>query len=232
MKGGQRKMIIGGMQKMTLLDYPGRIACIIFTHGCNFRCPFCHNAPLVTDQPSVMSVDEVMEYLKKRIGILDGVCVSGGEPTLQKDLLGFLEEIKALGYSVKLDTNGTSPGVIKEAVERGLCDYVAMDIKNSREKYQKTAASCVDMSLIEQSVDYLLGGAVDYEFRTTVTRQLHTEDDIRAIGEWIKGAKRYFLQTFVCSGELVGEGMSAYSNDEMNALAEAVREYVPNACVR
>lgn len=225
-------MLIGGMQKMTLLDFPGRIACIVFTHGCNFRCPYCHNAPLVTDAPDALCEEEVFAYLKKRQGILEGVVVSGGEPTLQKDIVPFLEKVKALGYAVKLDTNGTNPAVLHEIVERGLCDYVAMDIKNSREKYSATAACSVDVSAVEQSVAFLLSGRVEYEFRTTVTRELHSVGDMRSIGEWIRGAERYFLQTFTDSGCLVGEGMSALSAEETAELADTVRPYVGSVSVR
>ena len=225
-------MLIGGLQKMTLLDYAGKVACIVFTHGCNFRCPYCHNAPLVTDAPDHFDEDELFAFLEKRRGILDGVVVSGGEPTLQKDIIPFLERIKALGYSLKLDTNGTNPALLREIVKRGLCDYVAMDIKNSREKYSLSAGCEVDIKAIEESVCILLRGEVDYEFRTTVTRELHDKDDILAIGEWIAGAERYYLQTFVDSGCLVGEGMSAYTEDEMRSLADAVRPFVRSASVR
>ena len=225
-------MKISGFQKMTLLDFPGRIACIVFTHSCNFRCPYCHNAPLVTERPDALSEEEVFAYLKKRRGILDGVVVSGGEPTLHKDLIPFLEKVRELGYAIKLDTNGTAPAVLREIVERGLCDYVAMDIKNSREKYPLTAACPVDMAAVEESVGFLLSGAVDYEFRTTLTRELHTEEDMHSIGEWIRGARRYFLQTFTDSGDLVGEGMSAYTREETDSLADAVRPYVASVSVR
>ncbi len=225
-------MLIGGLQKMTLLDYAGRIACIVFTHGCNFRCPYCHNAPLVTDAPERFDEEELFAFLKKRRGILDGVVVSGGEPTLQKNLVPFLHRIKELGYSVKLDTNGTAPDVLREIIVSGLCDYVAMDIKNSREKYSLTAGCEADIGAVEKSVELLLSGKVEYEFRTTVTRELHTGEDIRAIGEWIRGASRYFLQTFANSGALVGSGMSAYSEEEMRTLADVVRPYVGCVSVR
>ena len=217
---------------MTLLDYPEKIACIIFTHGCNFRCPYCHNAALVCEEYDGISDKEIFDYLKKRKGILDGVCVSGGEPFLQKDILAFLEKIKELGYSVKVDTNGTSPKQLKQAVERGLCDYVAMDIKNSPDKYAMTADADLDFESVKESVEFLLCGDVEYEFRTTITRELHTKEDMKEIGKLIKGAKKYFLQTFTDSGNLVGDGMSAYTPDEMRELADAVREYVPAVIVR
>ena len=225
-------MLIGGMQKMTLLDFPGKVACIIFTHGCNLRCPYCHNAPLVTGAYEGISEDEVFSFLKKRTGILDGVCISGGEPLLQKDILSFMERVGALGYSVKLDTNGTSPDRLREAVASGLCDYVAMDIKNSREKYRATVGADVSMADIERSVSYLLSGAVEYEFRTTVTRELHTAEDMQRIGRWISGADRYFLQKYVEGEGHVGGGMSAPADAEMAALADAVREFVPSVLVR
>ena len=225
-------MLIGGFQKMTLLDYPGKIACIVFTHGCNFRCPYCHNAALVCEEYDGISEQEIIDYLKKRKGILDGVCVSGGEPFLQKDLLDFLKKVKELGYCVKVDTNGTSPDLLRQAVEQGLCDYVAMDIKNSLDKYAMTADAELDNKKIKESVEFLLSGRVDYEFRTTVTRELHTKEDMKEIGKLIAGAKRYYLQTFTDSGNLVGEGMSAYTSDEMRELANMVREYVASVSVR
>ena len=225
-------MLIGGLQKMTLLDYAGKVACIVFTHGCNFRCPYCHNAPLVTETPELISEDELFAFLEKRRGILDGVVVSGGEPTLQKDIIPFLSKIKELGYSLKLDTNGTNPALLREIVALGLCDYVAMDIKNSREKYSLTAGCDVDIKAIEESVSFLLSDSVDYEFRTTLTRELHSERDVRDIGEWIKGAKRYYLQTFVDSGSLVGEGCSAYSTEEMKEMADVLRPFILTVAVR
>jgi len=225
-------MLIGGFQKMTLLDYPGKIACIIFTHGCNFRCPYCHNAALVCESCDAVSEQEIFDYLKKRKGILEGVCVSGGEPCLQKDLLGFLRKVKELGYSVKLDTNGSCPQVLRQAIDQGLCDYVAMDIKNAPDKYALSADVDVDVESIRESVALLLEGRVEYEFRTTVTRELHKKEDMKKIGELIAGAKRYFLQTFTDSGNLIGEGMSAYTPDEMRALADEIRDLVPSVSVR
>lgn len=225
-------MLIGGFQKMTLLDFPGRIACILFTHGCNFRCPYCHNAPLVTGGYEGIDEAEILAFLKKRHGILDGVCISGGEPLLQKDLPSLMYKIKQLGYDIKLDTNGSFPQALDEVITSGLCDYVAMDIKNSREKYKLTVNADVDMASIERSAEILLSGRVDYEFRTTVTRELHTEDDMRRIGEWIRGARKYFLQGFIDSGDLVGAGMSAYFPEEMKRMCEVLREYVPNVSLR
>lgn len=200
-------MIIHGFQKMTLLDYPGRVACTIFTAACNLRCPFCHNAGLVTKIETDQRIDEseVLAYLQKRKGILDGVCITGGEPTLQKDLADFIRKIRALGYAVKLDTNGTNPAVLQSLLDEGLLDYVAMDIKNIPEKYAATVGvASFDVTPIRQSIDLLLAGRVDYEFRTTVVAEYHTPSDIGQIAALIAGAPRYFLQPFVDSGNLIG----------------------------
>lgn len=228
-------MKICGFQKMTMLDYPGKVACTVFTGGCNFRCPFCHNALLVTeiDDENVFDEEEIISYLYKRKGIIDGVCITGGEPLLQKDITEFLQKVKATGLPVKLDTNGSYPQKLRELVEKGLVDYVAMDIKNSREKYAETIGlSDYDLSKVEESVEFLLSGAVDYEFRTTVVREFHTQEDILNIANWISDAKRYFLQGFVDSGNLIGSGMSAYRPQEMVEICTKAQEIVPNTVLR
>lgn len=200
-------MDIQGLQKLTLLDYPGKTACTIFLGGCNFRCPYCHNADLVLrpDQGEQISEDTLFAFLKKRQGLLDGVCITGGEPLLRRDLAPFLSSIRSLGFSIKLDTNGSFPSRLKELVHLGLVDYVAMDIKNSPENYKHTIG-CPEVNLrfVEESVRFLLSDAVDYEFRTTMVKEFHQESDFLSIGEWIRGAKGYFLQGFVDSGNLVG----------------------------
>lgn len=215
-------MIIGGLQKMTMLDFPGKVACTVFTYGCNMRCPFCHNASLVVDKAELYSEEEVFEYLKKRKGILDGVCITGGEPMLQKDLFDFMRKIKELGLLVKLDTNGTFPELLERAIDEGLVDYVAMDIKAPREKYSLVAGAKIDVSQIEKSVELLKKGRVDYEFRTTVVRELHSLDDIIKISEWLKGSKNYFLQNFVDSGNLIKEGLSAHEKSTLEAFKQAI----------
>lgn len=228
-------MKICGFQKMTMLDYPGKVACTVFTGGCNFRCPFCHNALLVTeiDDENVFDEEEIISYLYKRKGIIDGVCITGGEPLLQKDITEFLQKVKATGLPVKLDTNGSYPQKLRELVEKGLVDYVAMDIKNSREKYAETIGlSDYDLSKVEESVEFLLSGAVDYEFRTTVVREFHTQEDILNIASWISDAKRYFLQGFVDSGNLIGSGMSALRPQEMVEICTKAQEIVPNTVLR
>lgn len=228
-------MKICGFQKMTTLDFPGKIACTVFTGGCNFRCPFCHNATLVTDidDNAVFSEEEILSYLYKRKGILDGVCITGGEPLLQKDIAEFIAKVKETGMLVKVDTNGSYPEKLKELVQNGLVDYVAMDIKNSKEKYPLTVdIPDYDISKVEESVDFLLSGAVDYEFRTTVVKEYHTADDIADITKWIAGAKRYFLQGFVDSGNLIGSNLSAVTPQEMVEFCARAQKTVPNTVLR
>ena len=216
-------MLIGGFQKMTMLDYPGKVAATIFTYGCNFRCPFCHNATLVIDEAQLFSEEEILAYLNKRKGILDGVCISGGEPLLQKDIFEFIKKVRSLGLLVKLDTNGSYPEKLKEAIDSGLVDYVAMDIKTCRENYSKVADTGVKIEDIEKSVQLLLENKVDYEFRTTVVRELHTKEDFVKISSWIKGAKRYFLQSFKDSENLIGNNLSAYTPQELESFLEVLK---------
>ena len=228
-------MKLHGFQKMTLLDYPGKVACTVFTGGCNFRCPFCHNALLVTelDEAEEYDEDEIIEYLKKRKGLLDGIAITGGEPLMTQDTVSFIRRIKAEGYAVKLDTNGSYPDRLKLLVSEGLVDYVAMDIKNSKELYAETAGlPKLDISKIEESVGFLLEGRTDYEFRTTVVRQFHTVESIADAAKWIKGAKRYFLQSFTDSGNLIGEGMSGVPKEEMELMREAASQYVESVSLR
>lgn len=224
-----------GMQKMTLLDYPGYVACTLFTGGCNFRCPFCHNALLVLDLDENYTIpeEEVLAFLKKRQGLLDGVCVTGGEPLINKDIGNFLSKVKELGFKIKLDTNGTNPALLKELVSQNLVDYVAVDIKNSPEKYAETVGlKSFDMSTINETVNFLMNGSVDYEFRTTVTKQFHTEKSMEEAARFIRGAKRYFLQNFVDSGNLIGSGITGQSKEEMEKLLAVVKKYVPDSCLR
>lgn len=216
-------MLIGGFQKMTMLDYPGKVACTIFTYGCNFRCPFCHNATLVIDEAELFSEDEILAYINKRKGILDGVCISGGEPLLQPDIFEFISKIKETGLLVKLDTNGSYPDKLKEAIDRGLIDYVAMDIKTSKENYSRVCDVNVKIEDIEKSVQILLENKVDYEFRTTVVREMHTREDFEKISSWIKGAKRYFLQCFRDNENLIGNNLSAYTASELESFLEVLK---------
>ena len=228
-------MHIKGLQKLSLLDYAGHVACTVFTGGCNFRCPFCHNASLVLSPAKDFDIDEAefFAFLRKRHGILDGVCVSGGEPTLMPDILDFLAKIKAIGYDVKLDTNGSRPDVLRAAIEQGLVDYVAMDIKNSPEKYALTAGlDCFDLSAVRESVGILLEGKVGFEFRTTVVPGYHEEGDIEKICEWIKGADKYFLQPFKNSGDILGGLYDTFSESELEALLVAAKKIIPNTQIR
>ena len=228
-------MLINGFQKLTILDYPGKVACIVFTPGCNFRCPFCHNAALVThiDKETYIDIDEVLAYLKKRQGLLDGVVITGGEPLLQDGIEEFIAEIKSLGYSVKLDTNGSFPEKLISIVKKGLVDYVAMDIKNSKEKYGKTiGVDNFDIAPIERSVDFLLQGNVDYEFRTTIVDGFHTLQDIQDIVVWIKGAHKYFLQNFVDSGDLITDGLEPVSALLLKEMKEKATETIPSVEIR
>ncbi len=221
-----------GLQKMTLLDYPGKVACTVFSSGCNFRCPFCHNASLVlpdADTSYLLDGSGVLSFLKKRQGLLDGVCLTGGEPLMRQSNLAFLAEVKALGYQVKLDTNGSYPDRLADVLNGGLADYVAMDIKNSGKKYSITAGVEAD---VRASVELLKASAIPYEFRTTVVRQFHTEEDMIAIGEWLQGSPKYFLQKFTDSGDLIGQGLSAVPDEEMRYFLSVVRRYIPSAELR
>ena len=220
---------------MTLLDFPGKVACTVFTGGCNFRCPFCHNALLVTKLPEKpdYTEDEILSFLEKRVGLLDGVAITGGEPLLNPDIGDFIRKIRDMGYAVKLDTNGSFPERLKAIVSEGLVDYVAMDIKNRREKYAETIGlKNLDLSKIEESVEFLKSGAVDYEFRTTVVKQFHTVEDIRAAAEWISGVKRYFLQNFVDSGELICEEVCGVDKETMLKMKSAAADFVPQTEIR
>lgn len=228
-------MNIQGFQKLTLLDFPGKMACTLFTAGCNMRCPFCHNSRLVINPSgeAEFSEDEILSYLRKRQGILEGVAISGGEPLMQKDIDIFIEKIRELGYAVKLDTNGTYPEKLRDLVNRGLVDYVAMDIKNSAELYSETVGiSSYDISKIRESIAFLLEGRVDYEFRTTVVRELHSVFSIEGIGRMINGAKRHYIQAFIDSGELIGFDLTAVPKDEMESMRKIMLKYVDSCEIR
>ena len=229
-------MLISGLQKLTLLDYPGKVACTVFTGGCNFRCPFCHNSALVLPEQLSQDTDadEVLRFLRKRVGVLDGVAVTGGEPLLHPDIGDFLREVKGLGFLVKLDTNGSFPDRLIALVEAGLVDRGAMDIKNAPALYAKTAGlERFDLGGVTRAKDFLLSGTVDYEFRTTVVKGLHTKESLLEAAEWIRGAKEYYLQQYKDSGAILdADGLGAFDADEMHALADAVRDIVPGVQVR
>ena len=227
-------MKIHGLQKMTLLDFPGRVACTVFLGGCDMRCPFCHNAELIDGSaPPVMDEEELLAFLKKRQGLLEGVAVTGGEPLLRPDFIELAEKIRDLGYPLKLDTNGTHPDRLREIINRGLAAYVAMDIKNSPDRYAETAGlEDLDLAPVRESVALLMEGRTDYEFRTTVVAELHDADSFRRIGEWIRGARRYFLQKFTDRDTVPFGGFHAPADDEMRHYAEIARKYVSSVEIR
>ena len=227
-------MRIHGLQKMTLLDYPGKVACTVFLGGCDFRCPFCHNSELLDmNAPALMDEKELLRFLKTRQGLLDGVCFTGGEPLMRKDLPDLFREIKALGFPIKLDTNGNRPEALKALAEEKLVDYVAMDIKNSPERYSATAGiPGLSLENIRRSIAFLLQDSVDYEFRTTVVSEFHDTDSFPPIGEMIRGAKRYFLQAFTDRDTVMVGGLHAPSAEEMQHYTSLVRPYVENVSLR
>ena len=226
-------MNIQGYQKLTLLDFPGKVACTVFTGGCNFKCPFCHNASLVLSPNEFKSAQEdIFIYLSSRKGIIDGVCITGGEPLLQPDIEDFIVKVKELGLLVKLDTNGSFPNKLKNLLDKGLLDYVAMDIKASKENYSKICGADINIKDIEKSVEILKESNIPYEFRTTAVKELHTREDFYNIGLWLKGTERYFIQGFVDSGNLIKEGLSAFSAAEMNELLKEVEQNIPEAQLR
>ena len=226
-------MQIHGLQKMTLLDYPGKVACTVFFGGCNFRCPFCHNGELLDGRfPPLMDDEELLSFLQKRQGMLDGVCITGGEPLLQPKLAQLLRQIKELGYAVKLDTNGSFPELLEELIAKSLIDYVAMDIKNCPDRYADSVGRQVDMTAVKRSVSLLLEGSVDYEFRTTVVAELHDEESIHGIGRWIAGARRYFLQCYTHRDTVLEPGLTPPTEQALCKYAEIAKKYIPDVGVR
>jgi pyruvate formate lyase activating enzyme len=228
-------MEIYGLEKLSLVDFDGKVAATVFTGACNFRCGFCHNSPLVTGVKDLPELGEqfVLDYLKKRYGLLDGVCVSGGEPTLQKDLLEFCQKLKEIGYAVKLDTNGTNPTLVKTLAENGLVDHFAVDIKNDKDNYAKIIGfDKFDTKNVEKTVDYLLTGKVSYEFRTTLIKEYHAESNILAIGNWIKGAKKYFLQQFKHSDGCITQGLNGIDEQTAKKFIDLLTPTVPSAKLR
>lgn len=228
-------MNISGIQKLTLLDFPGKLACTVFTSGCNFRCPFCHNASLVLPGMSDhIDEQEVFSFLKKREGILEGVCITGGEPCLQPDLETFIRKVRDIGFAVKLDTNGSFPEKLSSLLEKGLLDYVAMDIKTSKERYSEVCGVQNERLFenVQKSVEILKSSSVPHEFRTTTARELQTKEDFEKIGRWLSGEKRYFIQQYEASGELVGDEMTPYEKEELTEFAKVMKNFVENVEIR
>jgi len=251
-------MVFGGIQKLTLLDFPEKTACTVFTVGCDFNCPFCQNSALIgqvglaqTDinqpqgeQPNSHgaraqtrnknhTAADILDFLKTRQGLLDGVCISGGEPLLNDELEAFIDEVKALGFLVKLDTNGSNPAKLEKLIKAGKIDYVAMDIKNTPEKYAQTiGVPAYDISPVEKSMNLLRSGAVPYEFRTTVVREFHSGEDIISIANWISGTVKYYLQGFVNSDGVSQKGLHGYSREEMEQFLDSITPILPTAELR
>ncbi|MBQ3870056.1 MAG: anaerobic ribonucleoside-triphosphate reductase activating protein [Clostridia bacterium] len=225
-------MKIYGLQKLSLVDYPGKTAAVLFTGGCNFRCPFCHNFGLVSSPGEPLDEEEVFSYLKKRKGLLDAVVITGGEPLIHPDIAGLIKKVRDVGYPVKLDTNGTFPVRLAELISEGLIDYVAMDIKNCEEKYFLTAGCEVDLDAVRKSVMLLMSGSVDFEFRTTAVKQLHEVSDFIRIGKWIKGNEKYYIQRFKDAETVPYGNLSAPDDGELRAFLDAVIQFVPNARLR
>ena len=221
-------MIIKGLQKTTLLDFPSKVACTVFTGGCNFRCPFCHNASLVLTPKDVPEIpeEEFFTFLQKRRGVLEGVCITGGEPLLQNDIIPFIERIHSMGFAVKLDTNGSFPDKLRDIIERGIIDYVAMDVKNCRDKYALTAGFDGDVDKMYKSIEYIMSCGIPYEFRTTVVKELHTVQDIEKLAREISGARAYYLQGFVDSDDLIGQNYTAHTEDIMRQMLAAATPHV------
>ena len=228
-------MHIKGLQKLTLLDYPGHLAATVFLGGCGFRCPFCHNSALVLEPASLPDIDDASFFslLEKRRGILDGVAITGGEPLLSPDIDAFMQRIRGMGFAVKLDTNGAHPKALRRVLEAGLVQYVAMDIKNAPSEYARTVGlPQAPMEALRESVSLLMEGKVDFEFRTTLVKGFHTPGGMAEIGRWIEGAPHYFLQGFVDSGAVLSPGLAAFSPEEAEELRQAVLPFVPSAQLR
>lgn len=228
-------MVFGGLEKLTLIDYPGRVACMVYTIGCNFRCPYCHNPELVDETVETrISEEEVLAFLRARKGMLDGLVITGGEPTMHDDLPGFMKKVKDLGFLVKLDSNGTRPAMLKEAIKKKLVDYVAMDIKSPMSKYSRTVARPVDVKAIRKSIEVLKSSGIQYEFRTTVIKSLIEPEDFHEIGMEIRGASLYFLQKFVPTKILNPQFKKkvTYSDDELKSFQEIMKTYVTFCGIR
>ncbi len=228
-------MKIAGIQKLSLLDYPDKTCATVFFAGCNFRCPFCHNSRLVIDpaEAEEISEEDILAFLGKRQELLDGVCITGGEPLIQPGIEDFIKKVRGLGFEIKLDTNGYFPDRLAALLSSGTVDFVAMDIKNSLPRYAATAGvPGLDTDIIKRSIDIIKESGVPYEFRTTVVRELHTKDDIIEIAKWLSGAKRYALQSFKDSGEVIQEGLSAYSDDEIAAFAEQIKPFFGEVIIK
>lgn len=228
-------MRICGLQKLSMVDYPGKLAATVFTGGCNLRCPFCHNALLVTrlNESPALTEDAVLDFLASRKGLLDAMVLSGGEPLIHPDAVDFLEKVRKLGFAIKVDTNGCYPDVLQTILERGLADYVAMDIKNRPEKYAETVGiSGFSTKNIEKSLSLLRSSGIPYELRTTVVRQFHRPEDLEAIGKWLSDVPAYYIQNFEDSGNLIQSGLSGFSPEELKILANSAQKHLKAVIIR
>ena len=225
-------MIISGIQKLSLVDYEGKTACTVFTSGCNFKCPFCHNSGLAYGKEQELNINDILDYLSKRKTLLDAVCISGGEPTLHSDLPEFIKVIKDMGYLIKLDSNGTNPDMIKTLVENKLIDYIAMDIKNSYTNYNTISGCNVHIDNIKQSIKYVMNSGIDYEFRTTLVQEFHTTDDIIEISNMISGAKKYYLQKFKDNENCISSGLNEIPKAKALEYQKILQEKIPNTYLR
>ena len=228
-------MVISGMQKLTLLDYPGKTACLLFTQGCNFRCPFCHNKDLlkVDVGNETISEEEVFKYLKKRQGILDGVCITGGEPLLQRDIIDFIQKVKDMGFSVKLDTNGSSPVTLKKLIDRNLLDYIAMDVKDDFDSYDKTSGiKMLNVENIKRSIEIIEKSNIEHEFRTTIVKELHDYNHLEHICEYIGKNSKYYIQNYRDCETVLNRGLTAFSDKELLDIEKKLKVTYPNVMVR
>jgi len=228
-------MNFGGFQKFTLIDYPGKVACMVYTIGCNFRCPYCHNPELVDETvEETFSEKEILKFLKTRVGILDGLVITGGEPTMHKDLPAFIRKVKNLGFMVKLDSNGTNPEMLEKLIHENLVDYIAMDIKSPLSKYSQTVSHPVDISAIKKSIQLLMTSAIPYEFRTTLVKILVSPEDVEEIGREIRGAFRYYLQKFIPTKILNPQFLrkTTYTDEELKVLQNKLNKYVEYCGIR
>lgn len=227
------KSIFVGMEKLSLVDYDGKLSCVLFTDGCNFRCPFCHNSPLIVYNNVHLNDEEIFEYLEMRKKIIDAVVISGGEPTLKKELKNYLFKIKKMGFLIKLDTNGTNPNLIKEIIEEGLVDYIAMDIKNGSSRYEEiTGNVSLKFEKIKESIDILINSSINYEFRTTLVQEYHTEEDIIEIGSLIAGAKKIALQKFVLRDTCLNQSLREIKKEQAEIFKSILEQTVKNVILR
>ena len=225
-------MEISGFEKMTLTDYPGSVAAIVFTQGCNFKCPFCHNSDLIYFKSGVIDENEVLDYLGKRKKMLDGVVITGGEPTMQKDLIGFLNKVKDLGLKVKLDTNGAKPEILQKIIDLNLVDYIAMDIKSSQNNYSEVSGVKVDINKIRESISIIKKSKLDFEFRTTVVKNYHNYESLLEICEYVGKDVKYYLQNFENSSRVLNSTLESFSKDELLRMCAKINEKFPNVKVR